>query len=519
VSLPADGLGLMDRDIELSGYYLIERTVGDQYIWERGNEYEFNSPGDTRFQFGADKEIVMCQGDHGLGIYNVGTTSYSAANAIANPTAAATAAAADVVTTAAAATAAVAAAAAATGADAIAIANANVDTTAAAAAAATAAVATATADIAIATAAAATDTTLAAAGNVNGVASSDSLYLYKKEEVQTQNNILKNRNIDDAVGLLDTLHGLRSGLEGYQSFDDDGTVGADKNAWDKKYTRYTGGLTDGQWNDLLDNKSQLRVAKHNTFNIQNGNIFDFGGYWNYDLGNSYAEVHGKQVAEINKLYPNDIAAYPGPHWKKIKGKKLTFDQQGDEQVEKLYSNQYSYTLGDTIEVQKGDAESQHYGDSHDYHTGKSYDYHTGNSHEEHIGNSYSLQHGRSDEFFMGGKSEFNLAGTTAMSLAVTSDIQVGGANDIFIGVSSDISVAAKIEVAAGQVISITAGILLEVNAASKIETDLVALKMQANKFATHAAKMDSVATSLKSEGLELTAVGTALSSGLIRMFC
>jgi hypothetical protein len=321
---------------------------------------------------------------------------------------------------------------------------------------------------------------------------------------------------------------LTKTVKGYQSFTYNGnnTEWVDgepkiKDPWTLKYWRAADDgvarvLNEYEANDLLDNKCNYRVARHNTFNIQEGNIFDFGGYWNYDMGNSYAEVHGTQGSEekpreINTTYTHDKVENPGPHWQKIKGNKLVFEQKGDEQVEKLYSNQYTYTDGDTIEVHNGDAESQHYGNS--------YDYQTGDSHEEQIGNSYSLQHGRSDEFFMGGKSEFNLAATTAMSLAVTSDIQVGGANDIFIGVSSDISVAAKIEVAAGQVISITAGILLEVNAASKIETDLVALKMQANKFATHAAKMDSVATSLKSEGLELTAVGTALSSGLIRMFC
>jgi type VI secretion system VgrG family protein len=285
---------LMDRTVELSGYYLIERTVGDKYIWERGNEYEFNSPGDTRFQFGADKEIVMCQGDHGLGIYAVGDIS----NAVAD--------------------------------------GANV--------------------------ANAIDNELAKAGKVNGVSSGDPLFLYRKDELQVQDNILKNQKINDAVELLKTLNKLREGLVGYQSYDYNGTLTDGY----KNYTRYPVALSEEQWNDLLDNKSQLRVAKHNTFNIQNGNIFDFGGYWNYDLGNSYAEVHGKQDTEINQKEETDIAAKPGPHWQKINGKKLVFEQKGDEQVEKVYSNQYSYTKGDTIEVQKGDAESQHYGNSYEH---------------------------------------------------------------------------------------------------------------------------------------------------------
>ena len=54
---------MMNRAVELSGYYLIERTLGDKYTFEQGNEYEFNSPGDKRFQFGADREIIICQDD------------------------------------------------------------------------------------------------------------------------------------------------------------------------------------------------------------------------------------------------------------------------------------------------------------------------------------------------------------------------------------------------------------------------------------------------------------------------
>ena len=57
------------------------------------------------------------------------------------------------------------------------------------------------------------------------------------------------------------------------------------------------------------NKAHIKVSSLDTFTTQEGNIYDFGGYWNYDLGNSYAEGHIIQTAKLNKkhgaLWPED----------------------------------------------------------------------------------------------------------------------------------------------------------------------------------------------------------------------
>ena len=318
---------MMNRAVELSGYYLIERTLGDKYTFVQGNEYEFNSPGDKRFQFGADREIIICQDDVILDNSYVRTPASITAN-------------------------------------------------------------------------------------------------------QTINRQLQGADV--LYGSLVTL--LTSTLKGYQSFasntdlqKEDGT--GPKPDWEQGYWRAETNceaetLTDAQANDLLDNKCNFRVARHNTFNIQKGNIFDFGGYWNYNLGNSYVEVHGTQQTEINKLYSKDIAENAGPHWQKIKGKNINFKQQGDEQVEKSYSNQYSYTKGKTIEVHNGNAESQHYGQSYDYHTGDSYEEIDGNSISHVRGSCHSTQHGATNEMFMGAKSEF--------LLGVSSSVVVAAVNDMFV---------------------------------------------------------------------------------------
>ncbi|HUT53478.1 MAG TPA: type VI secretion system tip protein TssI/VgrG [bacterium] len=61
----------------------------------------------------------------------------------------------------------------------------------------------------------------------------------------------------------------------------------------------------------LARKGRVRLAKGDTFNTQEGNIYDFGGYWTYNLGNSYTESHISQVPALNqktsKLVPADTS--------------------------------------------------------------------------------------------------------------------------------------------------------------------------------------------------------------------
>jgi len=55
--------------------------------------------------------------------------------------------------------------------------------------------------------------------------------------------------------------------------------------------------------------AHVRVSALDTFNTQEGNIYDFGGYWNYNLGNSFAEEHIDQKAKLNKK--NNVQWYGG----------------------------------------------------------------------------------------------------------------------------------------------------------------------------------------------------------------
>jgi type VI secretion system VgrG family protein len=65
--------------------------------------------------------------------------------------------------------------------------------------------------------------------------------------------------------------------------------------------------------DVLKN-AHVRVSSLDTINTQEGNIYDFGGYWIYNLGNSYVENHINQKnAKLNDKHDNDMAVKGGPN--------------------------------------------------------------------------------------------------------------------------------------------------------------------------------------------------------------
>jgi hypothetical protein len=63
--------------------------------------------------------------------------------------------------------------------------------------------------------------------------------------------------------------------------------------------------------------AHVKLSSFDTVTTQEGNIYDFGGYWNYNLGNSYAEDHTNQCAELNAKHSNDLLDLNGPQWTKI----------------------------------------------------------------------------------------------------------------------------------------------------------------------------------------------------------
>ncbi len=128
----------------------------------------------------------------------------------------------------------------------------------------------------------------------------------------------------------------------------------------------------------LAGTGKVQLAKGDTFITQDGNIYDFGGYWNYNLGNCYVEEHLDQSAALNQSSNFDLLNTGGPGWSSLDWSKAATPDSDDIAitdtipwtndgngvwVEKKYGHGYSYTEGDSIEVTKGNSlEIQHGGE-------------------------------------------------------------------------------------------------------------------------------------------------------------
>ena len=136
-------------------------------------------------------------------------------------------------------------------------------------------------------------------------------------------------------------------------------------------------------------RGHVQVSHRDTFNMQEGNIYDFGGYWNYNLGNCYVEEHLDQAAELNKTSTHDLLDDGGPYWtevdwskgvnssvsKPISGtdieigaaadwKKPTGGGSTNVWVNKQFGRSYTYSEVDSIEVTKGSSLNIQHGGKH-----------------------------------------------------------------------------------------------------------------------------------------------------------
>ncbi|MDA3786912.1 MAG: type VI secretion system tip protein TssI/VgrG [Desulfobacula sp.] len=55
--------------------------------------------------------------------------------------------------------------------------------------------------------------------------------------------------------------------------------------------------------ETLARTAKVKLVKGDTINVQEGNVYDFGGYWVYNLGNAYIENHMAQKTPDTSLMP------------------------------------------------------------------------------------------------------------------------------------------------------------------------------------------------------------------------
>ncbi|MHA7879556.1 MAG: type VI secretion system Vgr family protein [Saccharospirillum sp.] len=121
-------------------------------------------------------------------------------------------------------------------------------------------------------------------------------------------------------------------------------------------------------------KAEVRMSSFDTVTTQEGNIYDFGGYWNYNLGNSYEEAHIDQAAPLNRagslagsaktddsLIFGDILSSGGPNWASVNwitDKGVRTELPGDWDAghvwtTKEFGNSYDFREGHAISVTNG----------------------------------------------------------------------------------------------------------------------------------------------------------------------
>ncbi len=101
----------------------------------------------------------------------------------------------------------------------------------------------------------------------------------------------------------------------------------------------------------LAKSGKVQLAKGDTFNTQDGNIYDFGGYWDYNLGNSYTENFMDQsgVTLNDSNLEKDKADKGGPGYSKIEHLKKHKTNVWVEKVIKGASYEYA-KQHDSLEV-------------------------------------------------------------------------------------------------------------------------------------------------------------------------
>lgn len=136
---------------------------------------------------------------------------------------------------------------------------------------------------------------------------------------------------------------------------------------------YLGGADIDSFITVL-RSADVRMSSFDTVTTQEGNIYDFGGYWNYNLGNSYEEAHIDQKAILNRagslneaaktddaLIFGDLLAEGGPGWSGINWitdegiiTELPGTWDGDNVwTTKEFGNSYDFRQGSAISVTNG----------------------------------------------------------------------------------------------------------------------------------------------------------------------
>lgn len=256
----------------------------------------------------------------------------------------------------------------------------------------------------------------------------------------------------------------------------------------EKYTGNGNGNPTGNWKEIVS-KGEVDLKQTDTFTAQNGNIYDFGGYWNYNLGNSYEENHMKQNGvKINHKEDKDLTDSGGPGYTKIDGKFVKLVNGSEDGkgiwVSKSYGNAYDFNKGECLEVQVGNTESQTYGATYDYYDGTV---------EEHFrGATHTTNWAATNEMNMSVTNSMTLGVSNEMNIAAANSMVVGAKNEMFVGFASDMSLAKKFELSLGSSTKVEAVIENDITPAkfTKVKTKIEAKQSEIKSAKIQLAKLE-----------------------------
>lgn len=295
------------------------------------------------------------------------------------------------------------------------------------------------------------------------------------------------KDIDGAKKLVDTMFGRT--VSGFKQYTADGNN------------------PSGSWKQMIE-QGEFEVKQTDTFTAQNGNIYDFGGYWNYNLGNSYEENHIDQGAAINAKKGKDKAAKGGPSFGSAVGAQVTINADS-AWVTKNYGDTYEYTDGNILEIMEGNTESHVHGDVYEEFHGDAISHVRGCSHATFHGATHDLYLGAAQEESIGAYSEINVGVCSELTIGADSSIKLAAVNDMCVSVTSEMYFGLKFE--------LTGGSKFTIDTATEMNTKVVDVEATLNNLVNSVNTLGVAANEISNGAVAIENCGISMEGGGLKM--
>lgn len=317
-------------------------------------------------------------------------------------------------------------------------------------------------------------------------------------------------------------------------------------------------------------KARIAVNDYDQFHWHSGCLYDFGGYWNYNIGNSYEETHIHANPKLNSPdLPYDLLKVKseGSDWdwrkasgegdKDIKGleagikantslpgeqaSKWSLDSSGEASapkrwtqdamfVSKQIGDEYSYHWGGAIDVHTGDSQTVTHGGRHVEHNYNGNDILVHESSSEagvseerrrHPQGGFPLLYATSQWGIAGGHESFSMEFAPAMGLellastSAKSSIKLGADQELNIhgGYSGEISIFAGVGFNLSLALALKISLDFAAGGKINVENSEYTVKLPGIVNKTNVTDLEQKVTDLTSTINEINNVAGAIKNG------